>query len=136
HKHSDHAGSIVAVLTAAAGAKGYAGAADLPAIIAPRSLTALADGDTVVGLRIVATPGHTIGHISVLDEKNGILVAGDALGTVGGTLAGSNPQFTEDAAAAKATVVKLGDLHFETLLVGHGDPILSGASAPVAGPTP
>ena len=131
HKHSDHAGSIVAVLTAAAGAKGYAGTADLPAIISPRSLTALADGDTVVGLRIVATPGHTIGHISVLDEKNGILVAGDALGTVGGTLAGSNPQFTEDAAAAKATVVKLGDLQFETLLVGHGDPVLTGASAQV-----
>ena len=68
---------------------------------------------------------------SVLDERNGILVAGDALGTVGGTLAGSDPRFTEDAAAAKATVVKLGDLQFATLLVGHGDPILTGASAQV-----
>ncbi|MFL5674178.1 MAG: MBL fold metallo-hydrolase [Chloroflexota bacterium] len=131
HKHPDHAGSIEAVLTSATYAKGYAGAADLPAIAAPRPLTALADGATVAGLRIVATPGHTIGHISVLDEANRILVAGDALGTVGGPLAGSNPQFTEDAAAAKATVIKLGNLEFETLLVGHGDPILTGASAQV-----
>ena len=92
HKHSDHAGSIEAVLTAATGATGYAGAADLPAITAPRTLTALADGDTVVGLGIVATPGHTVGHISVLDEKNGILVAGDALGRGRRQLAGSNPQ--------------------------------------------
>ncbi|MFL5670861.1 MAG: MBL fold metallo-hydrolase [Chloroflexota bacterium] len=131
HKHGDHAGSLVPVLTAATAATGYAGAEDLPAIVAPRPLTALADGAMVAGLRIIATPGHTKGHISVLDETNGILVAGDALGTVGGTLAGSNPQFTEDAAAAKATVIKLGDLHFETLLVGHGDPIEGGASAQV-----
>ncbi|MFL5669514.1 MAG: MBL fold metallo-hydrolase [Chloroflexota bacterium] len=131
HKHGDHAGSLVPVLTAATAATGYAGAEDLPAIVAPRPLTAVADGAMVAGLRIIATPGHTKGHISVLDETNGILVAGDALGTVGGTLAGSNPQFTEDAAAAKATVIKLGDLHFETLLVGHGDPIEGGASAQV-----
>ena len=60
----------------------------------------------VFGLRIVATPGHTIGHVAVLDEVGGILVAGDALGTACGTLAGSNPQFTEDAAQAKASVVE------------------------------
>jgi glyoxylase-like metal-dependent hydrolase (beta-lactamase superfamily II) len=68
----------------------------------------------------------------VLDEAGGILVAGDALGTSTGALAGSNPSFTEDAAAAKASVVKLGTLTFETLLVGHGEPILKGASAQVA----
>jgi hypothetical protein len=33
---------------------------------------------------------------------------------------------------AEASVVKLGKLTFETLLVGHGEPILSGASAEVA----
>ena len=100
HKHADHAGSAEAVLTAATGATGYAGAADLPNITAPRPLTAVADGAMVAGLRIIATPGHTAGQVAVLDEAGGILVAGDALGTVGGTLAGSNPQFTEDAAAA------------------------------------
>jgi glyoxylase-like metal-dependent hydrolase (beta-lactamase superfamily II) len=132
HRHGDHAGSIGAVLGMAPDAQGYAGAADIPAITAPRRLTAVVDGETVFGLKIVATPGHTAGHIAVLDEVGGLLVAGDALGTVGGTLAGSNPNFTEDAAQAKASVAKLGALRFETLLVGHGEPILEGASAQVA----
>ena len=126
------------MLAGATGATAYAGAEDLEAIRtaagigSTRPLQAVADGATVFGLRIVATPGHTLGHVSVLDEIGGILVAGDALGTVGGVLAGSNPQFTEDAAAAKATIAKLGALRFETLLVGHGDPITSGAAAQVA----
>ena len=89
HKHPDHAGSLTDVLTAAAAATGYAGAADLPSITSPRALTTVADGDDVFGLRIVATPGHTRGHVSVLDEAGGVLVAGDALGTTTGTLAGS-----------------------------------------------
>lgn len=132
HKHGDHAGSIDAVLGAATGATGYAGEADLPNIVSPRPLTSVKDGDMVFGLRIVSTPGHTLGHVSVLDETGGILVAGDALGTDTGTVAGSKPSFTEDMEQAKASVVKLGKLTFETLLVGHGDPILEGASARVA----
>lgn len=132
HKHPDHAGSIGAVLDAAPDAKGYLGAADLPAVSVSRPLTALEDGDRVFDLGIIATPGHTAGHMAVFDEAAGLLVAGDALGNVGGTLTGSNPQFTEDTAAAMASVVKLGRLTFETLLVGHGEPILSGASARVA----
>ena len=38
-------------------------------------------------------------------------------------------QFTEDADAAMASIAKLGALRFETLLVGHGEPIESGAAA-------
>jgi glyoxylase-like metal-dependent hydrolase (beta-lactamase superfamily II) len=132
HKHPDHAGSVTAVLEAAPDAAGYAGAADLAAIDAPRPLVAVADGDRVFDLLIVGTPGHTAGHIAVLDDIGGLLVAGDALGTTGGTLQGSNPAFTDDDVAAKASVAKLGALRFETLLVGHGDPILTGASAQVA----
>ena len=132
HLHGDHGGSAAAAMELAPDAAGYAGEADIPGITVPRPLTAVADGDRVFDLRIITTPGHTAGHIAVLDEIGGILVAGDALGTVGGTLAGSNPQFTADKAAAEASVAKLGALRFETLLVGHGDPIVSGASAQVA----
>ena len=70
--------------------------------------------------------------MAVLDEVGGLLVAGDALRTTGGTLGGSLPDFTEDAALAKASYTKLGALRFETLLVGHGEPILDGAAAQVA----
>lgn len=132
HRHGDHAGSIDAILGAAPAAAAYAGGEDIPAIAAMRAVTAVGDGEDVFGLRIVTTPGHTAGHIAVLDEVGRILVAGDALGTTGGTLAGSNPQFTDDAAAAKASIVKLGKLEFDILLVGHGEPILEGASDQVA----
>ena len=132
HLHPDHIGSAAAVMTAAADATGYAGAADIPAISVPRPLTAVGDGDRVFDLRIVATPGHTPGHISVLDDVGGILVAGDALNTAGGRATGPNPQFTPDMEAAMASVAKLAGFGFETLLVGHGDPVTSGASAQVA----
>lgn len=132
HQHDDHAGSAAAVLTAAAAATGYAGAADIPAIAVPRPLVAVSDGDTVFGLRIVATPGHTAGHVAVFDEAGGVLVAGDALNTSDGNVTGPNPSFSSDMPTAMASVAKLGALRFETLLVGHGDPITSGASAKVA----
>jgi glyoxylase-like metal-dependent hydrolase (beta-lactamase superfamily II) len=132
HLHGDHVGSLAAVMSAAPDATGYAGAGDLPGIQAPRPLQAVDDGDDVFGLKIIATPGHTPGSISVLDEAGGILAAGDALGTSGGAVQGSNPQFTDDMDAAIASVVKLGTFEYETLLVGHGDPIVSGASDLVA----
>jgi len=131
HRHSDHVGSVAAVLEAAPNATGYAGAADLASIRAPRALRAVADGDIVFGLQIVATPGHTAGHVSVLDPVGGILVAGDALNTSGGVVTGPNPSFTADMELAFASVEKLAALSFETLLVGHGDPIEVGASAMV-----
>jgi glyoxylase-like metal-dependent hydrolase (beta-lactamase superfamily II) len=128
HQHQDHAGSAAAVLDAAPGATGYAGAEDIPAIAVPRALVPVADGDDVFGLRIVATPGHTQGHVAVLDPSGGILVAGDALGTTGGKPTPPNPGFTEDMDQAMASIAKLGSLPFETLLVGHGEPIESGAA--------
>src|SRR4029078_2874325 len=132
HRHGDHVGSVDAILAAASGATAYAGEDDPSRITSTRPLTSFKDADTVFGLRIVSTPGHTIGHVSVLDEAGGILVAGDALSTRGGEGGDSNPQFTDDMDQALASIRKLGSLTFETLLVGHGDPILEGASARVA----
>jgi glyoxylase-like metal-dependent hydrolase (beta-lactamase superfamily II) len=42
------------------------------------------DGELYGSLRAIATPGHTPGHFSFLDERDGTLYAGDALVTVGG----------------------------------------------------
>lgn len=131
HHHGDHVGSAADVMDRAPAAAGYAGAEDVGSITVPRPLTAVGDGDDIFGLRVVTTPGHTAGSICVLDPVGGILVAGDALGTSGGKPILPNAQFTDDMTQAKASVVKLGGLTFETLLVGHGDPIESGASAAV-----
>jgi glyoxylase-like metal-dependent hydrolase (beta-lactamase superfamily II) len=125
HKHPDHAGSISDVLDEASNATGYIGQADLSEVDA--QLSVLADGDEVFGLQIVGTPGHTAGHISIFDEDTGVLVAGDALNN-DGELAGSSPEFTEDQAAADASVLKMARLSPRTILVGHGDPVTDGAA--------
>jgi glyoxylase-like metal-dependent hydrolase (beta-lactamase superfamily II) len=127
HHHPDHAGSVSDVLARATSAKGYVGAADLSQVKSPRPLVALDDGTEVFGLRMVATPGHTAGHMSAFDPQTGVLVAGDALNNAGG-LTGSNPQFTADPAAAEASLRTLAGLAVTTVLFGHGEPLTKDAS--------
>jgi glyoxylase-like metal-dependent hydrolase (beta-lactamase superfamily II) len=127
HKHPDHAGSVGDVADRAEGATFYAGAPDLDEIDSPRRLRGVGDGDEVFGLEMVATPGHTAGHVSVFDRDGGVLVAGDALNN-DGRLTGSNPRFTEDERAAAESVRKLAALEPRVILVGHGPPVERGAS--------
>lgn len=132
HHHGDHIGSAAEILGLAPDAVAYAGAEDIPSITVPRAVTPVADGDDVFGLRIITTPGHTPGSISVLDPAGGFLVAGDALRTAEGRPTLPSAQFTADMALAKQSILKVGGLAFETLLVGHGEPVEGAASAAVA----
>jgi glyoxylase-like metal-dependent hydrolase (beta-lactamase superfamily II) len=52
-------------------------------------------GDTIGSLEVIASPGHTPGHVSFLDRRDGTLLAGDAYSTLGGvaTSARPNPRF-------------------------------------------
>lgn len=131
HKHPDHQGSLGAVVALAPAAQLYAGAADIPAMEAVATPTAVGDGQRVFGLEIIETPGHTAGHISVLDTVAGILVSGDALNGIDGGLAGPDPGFSEDMTVAIESVVKLAGFSYEVALFGHGEPVLSGASEEV-----
>lgn len=57
----------------------------------------LHDGDHLDwcgGCTIVATPGHTPGHISLLMEHDSIIIAGDAIALEEGMPVIANPQFT------------------------------------------
>jgi glyoxylase-like metal-dependent hydrolase (beta-lactamase superfamily II) len=126
HKHPDHAGSLAAVLAAASNATVSAGEADIGTIQSPRPIEAVADGAEIFGLQIVATPGHTPGHISVFDAGAHVLVTGDAVNGSGADVAGPNPQYTEDMAKANESAKKLAALDVDTILFGHGDPIKSG----------
>ncbi len=126
HRHGDHVGGLASVAPLV-NATVYAGQQDVEAITSPGSLTPVQDGEEVFGLRIIGTPGHTPGHVSVFDQATGVLVAGDALGTSDG-LTGSNPQFTSDPAEAAASVKKLAALEVRTILPGHGVPLTDGAA--------
>ncbi len=134
HLHPDHRGSVPAVIESTTEAlPWFAGVADLAGIAAPTEGQAVGDGDTVHrGLQIIETPGHTPGHISVLDPVAGVLVAGDALNGAAGGVTGANPDFSQDMALANASVAKLATFDYEVALFGHGEPVLGGASAAVA----
>ncbi|MGH3650578.1 MAG: MBL fold metallo-hydrolase [Acidimicrobiia bacterium] len=134
HLHPDHQGSLPAVISATTGSlPWFAGAADIDGIDAPTEGQAVGDGDTVFdGLQIIETPGHTPGHICVHDPVAGILVAGDALTGADGGVAGPDPQFTPNMEMANTSVAKLAGFDYEVALFGHGEPVVSGASAMVA----
>ncbi|GAA4600729.1 glyoxylase-like metal-dependent hydrolase (beta-lactamase superfamily II) [Actinoplanes octamycinicus] len=125
HYHQDHAGGVDDLVPKVKGTF-YAGAGDAGNIVSDADIKPLNEGDDVFGLRIVNTPGHTAGHISILDTSTGTLIAGDALRTQNG-LQGSDPQFTADEAAAVASVKKLAGLDIKAILPGHGEPLTSGA---------
>lgn len=133
HAHPDHQGSLPEVLELAPDAMAYCGAGDLGAIVSPRPPTTVVMGDQVFGLDVIETPGHTPGHICVLDRAASVLVAGDALtGAEGGGVAGPNERFTPDMDTAWASVGVLGSYDYETVFFGHGDPVTGGASEAVA----
>jgi len=131
HYHPDHIGSVGEVLGAAAKATAYAGAADIPQIKSPRPVKAVGDNDEVFGMRVIATPGHTPGHVCVFDPVGSLLILGDAMNNID-KLAGPNPQYTADMAQAHQSVKKLAKLKFERAVFGHGEPLDKGASRAIA----
>lgn len=44
----------------------------------------LHEGDRIVSLEVIATPGHTPGHLAFLDTRDRAVIAGDAFQTLGG----------------------------------------------------
>ncbi len=85
-------------------------------------------GDRVGSLEVIATPGHSPGHISFLDTRDGTLIAGDVFTSIGGvaTTSARNLIFPlatmatfhrdENLASARA----LRALEPPLMLVGHG----------------
>lgn len=139
HRHGDHQGSLQAVMGSATDATAYCGEGDLEAIRSPRALTIVGNGDQVLGLDIVETPGHTPGHICVHDAAGGLLIAGDALNGAGSGVDGSetgvggaNPRYTADMGVAAESIKTLATLSFDVAIFGHGAPLEGGASEAVA----
>ncbi|NND74755.1 MAG: MBL fold metallo-hydrolase [Ilumatobacter sp.] len=133
HYHGDHVGGLAEVIAEAPGATLYGGEADIAAIQSAAPIMAGGDGDEVLGLGVVNTPGHTPGSISLFDTATGILVAGDAFTGMDGVLAEPPPQFTEDVDQAVASIAKLAALQPQLAAFGHtGPPITTDVTAQLA----
>jgi glyoxylase-like metal-dependent hydrolase (beta-lactamase superfamily II) len=76
--------------------------------------------DLAGGTRVIPTPGHTPGHISLYLEGSKILIAGDALTAEKGHLKGPNPSATLDMRTARRSAQRLADLDVDTIICYHG----------------
>ncbi len=154
HAHVDHGGGAhalnaltgAAIMVSAAEADVMRGAAEqprpthhrinvLPSQFFKPSPVAreLHDGDVIDdvlgGLTVVATPGHTLGHLSFWSPQRRVLFTGDVLlHTLG--MRFPLPMVTISRAMCGESVkTRIAPLKPDALLFGHGPPILSGAAA-------
>lgn len=115
HHHPDHTGALDHVRELAPRATVHAHPLDE----VPRT-TPLLDGGRVGSLRAFATPGHTPGHLSLVDDDRGVLLASDCLGVVDGQLRRAPEMFTADADQAERSLHRLLELRGARLLPSHG----------------
>src|SRR5713101_308557 len=97
----------------------------------------LKPGDRVGSLEVVASPGHTPGHIAFLDVRDQALIAGDAFQTRGGIAVSGDVRLlfpfvamaTWNRPQSLASAVALRALDPSLLAVGHGDALKAPATA-------
>jgi glyoxylase-like metal-dependent hydrolase (beta-lactamase superfamily II) len=86
------------------------------------------DGDMIGSLKVIAAPGHTPGHIALLDTRDNSLIAGDAFTTLFGAAVSGKVKWlfpfpawaTWHKPTALETAKKLRALNPSLLAVGHG----------------
>jgi glyoxylase-like metal-dependent hydrolase (beta-lactamase superfamily II) len=148
HAHMDHTGSLDAICELLPSADVFIGARESRLLEQNFSLdrtepqqkirgrfapvktkpSLLDPGDHVLSLRALSTPGHTPGHFCFFDERNGALLAGDALQTAGGLAVSGDTRllfpfpgiFTWDKRLALESARLLRDLNPTCLATGHG----------------
>lgn len=147
HGHGDHVGSLdalherlgadVPVLMPELDARIHAGESvtdgkpkgSWPKLTTP--LQRIAPGQRIGSLEVVASPGHTLGHVSFLDTRDRALIAGDSFTTIGGVavtshlhwrfpLAGAATQDRGQALTSGAAALELAP---SVLVVGHGSAV-------------
>ena len=91
---------------------------------------ALADGaslDWSEEIRVVHTPGHTAGSISLYLASQRLVIVGDALQNRFGRLSGPAWSVTKDPAQATESLARLVPLDFHTIAFSHFRPLVSDA---------
>jgi glyoxylase-like metal-dependent hydrolase (beta-lactamase superfamily II) len=79
-------------------------------------------GDTTIGaFRVIDTPGHTAGHVSLLWPDRGVLFTGDAAAHI--TSLGPHPA-ADDPVTARTSFATLSRLDFDAAYFGHGRPLI------------
>lgn len=72
------------------------------------------------GCQIIATPGHTPGHISLIMDRDSIIITGDAIALEDGLPIIANPQFSLDIEHAAESLKKLLSMNARAYYCYHG----------------
>ena len=153
HQHDDHTGGLSDVLDWAPGAEVGAPAYEAEVVSGRRPYDpssnavmrylsrnarpqgvpvnkVLKEGDLVSGFRLISTPGHSLGHVSLLRDEDGLLLTADAIGCLPRKIrVGVRKAFCADPPLAKRSAEKLLAEDFATVVMGHGPVLRSGARA-------
>jgi len=84
--------------------------------------------DLAGGTKVIFTPGHTPGHISLYLERSKVLIAGDALTSERGYLNGPNQPMTPEMRRAIQSIRRLADLEIDTIVCYHGGVVSENAN--------
>jgi glyoxylase-like metal-dependent hydrolase (beta-lactamase superfamily II) len=79
------------------------------------------------GLRVIETPGHTPGHISLYSASTGILFCGDSIVSGEAGLRGSSGANNWDQAKSDESVRRQAALGARILCCGHGSVVMDAA---------
>jgi glyoxylase-like metal-dependent hydrolase (beta-lactamase superfamily II) len=96
----------------------------------------LTDGQVVDvggGLRVVHTPGHTPGHVSLLHERTAVLITGDSIWNMRSRMRWPIRALCTDAVLTQQTAHVLGELNYHVAAFTHGPEITEGAREAVRG---
>ena len=72
------------------------------------------------GIRIIHTPGHTPGHISLYLKQSKTLIAGDSMYSVNGIIEGVHIPTVRDMNEARLSLKKYLELDIESVVCYHG----------------
>ena len=153
HHHDDHTGGLKGLLEWAPGAEVGATAHESEVVSGRRGLDppsnaffrrmsrnarppgvpvgkVLQEGDLVSGFRLIPTPGHTLGHASLLRDSDGLLFTADAFGCLPRRIrVGVRKALCTDPPLAKRSAQKLLGERFATVVMAHGPVLGDGGRA-------
>jgi glyoxylase-like metal-dependent hydrolase (beta-lactamase superfamily II) len=152
HAHPDHAGGAAAMVdsTGVGGVEAHEADADYlrAGVSPPRDVTTtsgrifarmpgsgfqkvtvarvLHDGDVIPvagGIRVVHTPGHTPGHVSLIHERSAVLITGDSIFNMAARRTWPMAAFCTNFEQSKQTAAVLADLEYDVAAFTHGPEI-------------
>lgn len=99
----------------------------------PRAVTAqhfVEDGDVILNeFEVIATPGHTEGHVCYFYRSAGVLFAGDALAVIDKRIRFMARPVTPDLENARMSMEKCLALNPQLICPGHREPLTTGVES-------